>query len=150
MNILIICTGNSCRSQMAQGFLQSLDKSLVVFSAGTEPAQQVNSYAVFVMQELGIDISQHVPDDVVKYKIEPWDYVITVCDDADKKCPVFGGEVKNRLHISFEDPFLARGSDEFVKNEYRRIRDEIAEAFGKLYREKLKKNLNDTPGIWKS
>ncbi|HRQ30695.1 MAG TPA: arsenate reductase ArsC [Saprospiraceae bacterium] len=140
MKILIVCTGNSCRSQMAQGFLQSMDKSLVVFSAGTEPSQQVNSHAVFVMQEIGIDISHQVPEDVLRYKNDPWDWVITVCDDADKKCPVFEGEVKNRLHIGLEDPFLARGSDEFVKNEYRRIRDEIVEAFGKLYREKLKKN----------
>lgn len=125
MKILILCTGNSCRSQMAQGFLQSLDKKLDVHSAGTEPADKINPLAVKVMQEEGIDISYHFPKIVDVYLKEEWDYVITVCDNANETCPVFNGKVKNRLHMSFEDPSLARGSEEYILNEYRRIRDQI-------------------------
>jgi arsenate reductase (thioredoxin) len=104
MKILILCVGNSCRSQMAQGFLQSFDKNIEVHSTGTEPAKQVNQTAVKVMSEAGIDISQHKPKLVDIYLKNEWDYVITVCDDANETCPVFIGKVKHRLHIGFEDP----------------------------------------------
>ena len=96
MNILILCTGNSCRSQMAHGFLQSFDKKLNVYSAGTHPANQVNPTAVKVMLEAGIDISQHIPTLVDRYLSEEWDYVITVCDNAHETCPAFIGKVKHR------------------------------------------------------
>lgn len=133
MKILILCTGNSCRSQMAQGFLQSFDGNLTVCSAGTDPTQNINEKAIVVMNEVGIDISHHKPKSVEIYLDEVWDYVITVCDDANETCPVFVGRVKHRLHMGFEDPSRARGTDEFISSEFRRIRDEIKEAFYKFY-----------------
>ena len=129
MKILILCTGNSCRSQMAHGFLQASDKNLQVFSAGTEPARQVNHKAVQVMKEAGIDISHHTPKHVDQYLGEAWDYVITVCDHANESCPVFYGKVKNRLHIGFEDPSNVTGPEEYIMSEFRRIRDEIRKEF---------------------
>jgi len=139
MKVLILCTGNSCRSQMAHGFLQSFDSNLTVCSAGTNPSQKVNEKAVIVMQEVGIDISHHKPKSVEIYLSEVWDYVITVCDDANERCPVFLGKVKHRLHIGFEDPSHAIGTDEFIWGEFRRVRDEIRETFYKFYIENIKK-----------
>lgn len=139
--ILVLCTGNSCRSQMAHGFLQSFDKSLKVYSAGTEPAKQINQKAVKVMQEIGIDISHHTPEMVDKYLNEEWDYVITVCDSAHETCPAFLGKVKHRLHMGFEDPSHATGTDEFIWSEFRRVRDEIRAEFYKLYIEHIKPQL---------
>jgi arsenate reductase len=138
MKVLILCTGNSCRSQMAQGFLQSFDESIEVYSAGTEPALQVNKKAVKVMAEAGIDISHHFPKLVDKYIYDEWDYVITVCDDANETCPAFFGKVKHRLHIGFEDPSKKTGTDEYIWSEFRRIRDEIKETFYRLYVEQIK------------
>ncbi|MDD3878337.1 MAG: arsenate reductase ArsC [Bacteroidales bacterium] len=137
-NILIICTGNSCRSQMAHGFLQSFDRQLNVCSAGTEASGKLNEKAVMVMKEAGIDISHHTSDSVDKYLTKEWDYVITVCGGANETCPAFMGKVKNRLHIGFDDPSHVTGSDEFIWSEYRRVRDEIKEAFHKLYIKELK------------
>ncbi len=130
---LILCTGNSCRSQMAEGFLRSIDPGIDVFSAGTKPARKVNPYAVRVMEEIGIDISGQVPENVDIYTDKEFDYVITVCDNAREICPVFTGKVRNRLHIGFDDPADAVGSDEEILAEYRRIRDEIRTEFAKLY-----------------
>ena len=141
MKILIICTGNSCRSQMAQGFLQSFDARLDVKSAGTEPAGKVNSKAVKVMAEAGIDISQHLPAKVETYLNDEWDYVITVCDHANETCPVFTGKVKHRLHIGFEDPSKAEGTEEFVMGEFRRIRDQIKKEFYQFFNNNIKNNL---------
>jgi arsenate reductase len=141
MKILILCTGNSCRSQMAHGFLQSFDKRMEVYSAGTEPAIQVNQKAVKVMQEAGINISHHLPKSVDLYLKEVWDYVITVCDSAHESCPVFSGKVNHRLHIGFEDPSHATGTDEFVWSEFRRVRDEIKVAFFELYVKQIKPRL---------
>jgi arsenate reductase len=135
MKILIICTGNSCRSQMAEAFLQSFDSNVIVFSAGTKPEDKVDDMAIAVMKEVGIDISQKSPKSVEKYINEYWDYVITVCDNAKETCPVFLGDVRHRIHIGFEDPSNIRGSDEYRLNEYRRIRDEIKEKFLQLYNE---------------
>jgi arsenate reductase len=104
MKVLILCTGNSCRSQMAHGFLQSFDKNITVCSAGTDPSDKINEKAVLVMKEAGIDISHNKPNSVNIYLHEIWDYVITVCDDANETCPVFMGQVGRRLHIGFEDP----------------------------------------------
>lgn len=133
MRVLILCTGNSCRSQMAHGFLQSFDKRLDVHSAGTRPAAHVNPKAVEVMMEAGVDISAHTPKSVDIYLNEPWDYVITVCGGANETCPMFTGEVGKRLHIGFDDPSDAVGSDEFVMSEFRRVRDEIKEGFERFY-----------------
>jgi len=141
MKILILCTGNSCRSQMAHGFLQSFDDHIEVHSAGTEPAAHVNQKAVKVMHEAGIDISGHTPKMVDKYLNEAWDYVITVCDSANETCPAFLGKVKQRLHMGFEDPSHAKGTEEFIWDEFRRIRDDIKESFYTFYVEQIKPQL---------
>lgn len=133
MKVLILCTGNSCRSQMAHGILQSFDKSLEVYSAGTQPASQVNPVAVEVMKEIGIDISSHTPKNVGVYLDDPWDYVITVCGGANETCPAFIGKVGKRLHIGFDDPSDAKGSEEFIISEFRRVRDEIRKRITEFY-----------------
>lgn len=123
---------------MAHGFLQSFDPKLEVFSAGTKPAEKVNPLAVKVMREKGIDISGHTPHDVKEYLNEPWDYVITVCGRANENCPAFVGKVKHRIHIGFDDPSDAIGSEEFVMAEFRRVRDEIKTRFEQFYNDNLK------------
>lgn len=133
MRILILCTGNSCRSQMAEGFLKSFDARLEVFSAGTHPAARANPYAVEVMAEIGIDISMNKPKNVDLFVTDPFDYVITVCGGAQEVCPAFTGEVKNRLHIGFDDPADATGTRDEVIAVYRRVRDEIRVGFHELY-----------------
>ena len=138
MKILILCTGNSCRSQIAQGFLQSFDSDLTVCSAGTEPSEKVNGKAVAVMNEVGIDISSAFPKSVNQYLGEEWDYVITVCGGANENCPMFTGHVKNRLHIGFDDPAAITGDEEFVMNEFRRIRNEIKNGFYAFYITEIK------------
>jgi arsenate reductase len=123
---------------MAQGFLQSFDKKLTVCSAGTEASGKLNPTAVKVMSEIGIDISHHTSDSVDKYLSDEWDYVITVCGGANEVCPAFLGKVNTRLHIGFDDPSHAIGTDEFIMSEYYRVRDEINEAFLNLYVEQIK------------
>ena len=139
MKILILCTGNSCRSQMAHGFLQSFDDKLYVRSAGTHPAEHINPMAVSVMKEAGIDISDHIPVDVENYIDEPWDYVITVCSNADATCPSFKGRLGKRLHIGFDDPSKLSGTESYVTGEFRRVRDEIKNAFVRFYLSEIKK-----------
>lgn len=136
--ILILCTGNSCRSQMAEGYLKSFDSALEVFSAGTRPAQRVNPNAVKVMAEDGVDISSGVPEDVEAYISKPFDYLITVCGNAKETCPVFTGKVKERLHIGFDDPADATGTEEEILSEFRRVRDEIKRDFYEFYLSKVK------------
>lgn len=138
MSILILCTGNSCRSQMAHGFLQSFNPSLSVYSAGTKASGKVNPTAIEVMQDAGVDISHHTSDSVEQYMNDKWDYVITVCGGANESCPAFSGKVKNRLHIGFDDPSEATGTAEFIQSEYIRVRDEIKKAFYELYTDKIK------------
>ena len=138
MKILILCTGNSCRSQMAHGFLQSFDSRLDVYSAGTKPAEKVNPMAVKVMDEMGIDLSSHSPKSVIQYIGQEWDYVITVCGGANESCPMFMGKVKNRLHIGFDDPSEATGTSEFINREFHRVRDEIKARFYEFYLNELK------------
>lgn len=135
MRILILCTGNSCRSQMAEAFLKSFDSQLDVFSAGTKPASQVHPKAVQVMEECGIELSSHRPKMVDQFLSESFDYVITVCDNAKETCPVFVGRVKKRLHIGFDDPAEAKGTEEEILAEFRRVRDEIANKFKAFYTE---------------
>lgn len=142
MKILILCTGNSCRSQMAHGFLQSFDRRLNVFSAGTKPTERVNPMAVEVMNEVGIDLTDHTPKHVERYAEQEWDYVITVCGDADANCPTFAGEVENRLHIGFEDPSTVVGTSAFVAREFHRVRDEIKARFYEFYLNELKPRLD--------
>ena len=133
MKILILCTGNSCRSQMAQAFLQSFDKNIEVRSAGTKPANKVNAKAAAAMKEVGLDISGNTPRNVSEYLNENWDYVITVCGGANETCPMFLGKVKTRLHMGFEDPSEAKGSKSFITSEFARIRDAIKSAFWEFY-----------------
>lgn len=135
--ILILCTGNSARSQMAEGFLRSFDPKLQVFSAGTNPSDKVNPFAMQVMKEIGIDISRQYPKSVKQFIEQPFDYLITVCDNAKDICPVFVGQVKQRLHLSFEDPSEVRGTDTEVSQAFRRIRDEIRRAFHNFYSQTL-------------
>jgi arsenate reductase len=116
LKILILCTGNSCRSQMAEGFLQSFDPNLVVKSAGTFPAAKVSSMAIRVMAEAGIDISKNSPKSVDEFLNDQWDYVITVCDD----------------------PSHVTGSEDFILSEFRRIRDLIRKEFWDFYIKNLK------------
>lgn len=130
--ILILCTGNSCRSQMAEGFLKSLDAGLEVFSAGTNPAPRVNPLAAKVMKEINIDITGGHPKKVEQFVEQSFDYVITVCDNAKETCPVFTGNVKHKLHIGFDDPADVAGTEEEILNTFRKIRDEIKKEFKKF------------------
>ena len=133
MRVLILCTGNSCRSQMVHGFLQSFSRDFEVYSAGTKPAERVNPKAIEVMKEVGIDLSSHRPKSVEIYLNDQWDYVITVCGGANESCPNFIGKAGKRLHIGFDDPSDATGTDEFVMNEFRRVRDEIQAKFKEIF-----------------
>ncbi|MCH7770133.1 MAG: arsenate reductase ArsC [Bacteroidetes bacterium] len=135
--ILILCTGNSCRSQMAEGFLKSFDSELEVFSAGTIPAEKVNPNSVIVMDEVDIDISSQFPQNVDEFVDQSFDYVITVCDNAKEMCPVFTGHVKHQIHSPFDDPADAAGTEEEVILVYRRVRDEIRESFSEFYKKEI-------------
>ncbi len=127
--ILILCTGNSSRSQMAEGFLKAFNPSLEVFSAGTNPASRVSRHAVEAMKEAGIDISAARPKNVDEYLGMDFDYVVTVCDNAKETCPVFMGKVKHRVHYSFEDPAEVKGTEEEIAEKYREVRDMIKVRF---------------------
>ena len=133
--ILVVCTGNRCRSQMAHGILQSLDPTLKVCSAGTRPAAEVHPLGIKVMKEIGIDISQHYSKSIEQYIDEEWDYVITVCGGAKESCPVFTGKVGHRLHIGFDDPDAFKGTEEEILPKFRRVRDEIKEKMTELVKQ---------------
>jgi arsenate reductase (thioredoxin) len=128
--ILILCTGNSCRSQMAEAILRrETDDRVDVESAGSEPAKYVNPKAIQVMSEVGMDISNNRPKHLNEFLNRKVHTVITVCDNADQACPIFPGMVA-RYHWGFEDPAKAQGTEEEVLLVFRRIRDEIAKVFG--------------------
>ncbi|MBI5186455.1 MAG: arsenate reductase ArsC [Nitrospinae bacterium] len=135
--ILILCTGNSCRSQMAEGFLKSIAPDLEIYSAGTHPAKEVHPKAVRVMKEAGVNISGHFPKTVDQFQDQNFAYVITVCDSAKETCPVFSGKVRSKLHFPFTDPAIATGTAEEVLAEFRRVRDEIKDRFLRFYNETL-------------
>ena len=139
--ILVLCTGNSARSQMAAGFLKSFDPRLDVYSAGTQPAAHINPHAVLAMKEAGIDISAGVPKSVNQFVSQSFDYVITVCDDADKNCPNFSGKVGKRVHIGFIDPAAATGSEEQIMAVAPQVRDEIKQKFSDYYHKEIGKAL---------
>jgi len=122
---------------MAEGFLKSFNKDLEVFSAGTEPTDQVHPKAVEVMREVEVDLTDNRPKSVNKYLGQEFDYVITVCGGAKESCPNFSGKVKNRLHIGFDDPAEAIGTEEEILKEFRGIRDEIKRDFGAFYKQNL-------------
>ena len=128
-HVLVLCTGNSARSQMAEGWLRHFGgPAFEVESAGTHPADRVNPLAVRVMDEAGVDISRHYPKHLERFLKEPWDYVVTVCDRANEECPFFPGG-KTRLHWGFEDPAAAVGSEDERLRVFRRVRDEIRDRF---------------------
>jgi arsenate reductase (thioredoxin) len=136
--ILVLCTGNSARSQMAEGFLRSFDAGLEVYSAGTRPAERVHPAAVEVMAEAGIDIGAQRPKSVAQFLGEPFDVVLTVCDHANQTCPVFTGQVGRRVHIGFEDPAAVEGSEEEVLDAFRRVRDEIGQRLRPFYDDEIR------------
>jgi arsenate reductase len=122
--VLFLCTHNSCRSQMAEGLVNHfLGDRFEAVSAGTE-ATRVNPLAAKVMNELGISLADHFSKTMDKFAGQAFDYVITLCGDANEKCPLFFGGVK-RIHMGFEDPSRLPGSEAEVLPEYRRVRDEI-------------------------
>jgi len=125
--VLFLCTGNSCRSQMAEGFLRHIaGDRFEVFSAGIK-STQVNPLAIKVMAEVGIDISKHKSKSAMEFIGQQFDYVITVCDNAKQTCPVFPGHYE-KLHWSLEDPAEAKGGEEERLVVFRRIRDEIKDS----------------------
>ncbi len=127
--VLILCTGNSCRSHMAEGVLRAAAGDLVeVASAGSNPAGYVHPMAVAVMREIGIDLSVHTSKHMNEFLHRPVDTVITVCGNADQACPIFPGQV-NRYHWGFDDPAHVTGTDEEVRAEFRRVRDAIRLVF---------------------
>jgi len=136
--ILVLCTGNSCRSQMAEGFLKSFDSNLEAYSAGTNPSSRVHPKAIQVMKEAGIDIGKNFPKNVEQFLNESFDYVITVCDNAKETCPVFVGKVTNRLHMGFEDPAEATGTEQEILSVFRKVRNEIKKEFYEFYKENIK------------
>jgi arsenate reductase len=142
--ILVLCSGNSARSQMAEGVLKSLDQTLDVQSAGITPAARVNPHAIQAMKEIGIDISGEHPKPVQQFVKQSFDYVITVCDDADKNCPVFSGKVGTRTHIGFPDPPEAKGTEEQIMKVFREVRDDIRTKFSAYYRETIAKTAHQT------
>ena len=139
--VLILCTGNSCRSHLAEGILRHVAGDLFdVQSAGSKPAGYVHPKAIAVMKEIGIDISGHTTKHMNEFLDRKIDTVITVCGNADQACPMFPGQV-NRYHWGFDDPAHATGTEEEILAVFRRVRDQIKlvfEAYAAGYREKTK------------
>ncbi len=122
--ILVLCTGNSCRSQIAEGYLRHFaDNKADVYSAGVE-THGVNPKAIATMQEDGIDISNHTSNNIDEYRNIDFDFVITVCDNAKERCPFFPTKAK-KFHQNFPDPAKATGTDEEIKQEFRQVRQQI-------------------------
>jgi arsenate reductase len=124
INVLILCTGNSARSQMAEGLLREMAGDQIdVASAGVAPTQ-VRQEAIEVMKEIGIDISKHRSKSIDEVLAQPFDYVITVCDNANQHCPTFAG-VCNRIHWGIEDPAAVEGDEKTRLGAFRKVRDEL-------------------------
>ena len=122
--ILFLCTGNSCRSQMAEGWAKHLKGDVIeAHSAGVEP-HGMNARAVAVMREAGVDLSSHRSKHVDELKDVPFDYVVTVCDSATESCPTFPGKTQ-KIHVGFDDPPKLARTEEDALTHYRRVRDEI-------------------------
>jgi len=131
IKVLFLCTGNSCRSQIAEGWANHLKSDVIeAYSAGIRPIG-VNPKTIKVMAEAGIDISDHASKHIDDLAGIDFDYVVTVCDNAREQCPVFPGKVK-LFHKSFDDPYFATGSEEKVMTEFRRVRDQIKAFVEKL------------------
>ena len=124
--ILVLCTGNSCRSQIAEGYLRHFaNGNAEVYSAGVE-THGVNPKAIAIMQEDGIDISNHTSNNIDEYSDIDFDFVITVCDNAKERCPFFPTKAK-KFHHNFSDPAKAKGTDEEINEQFREIRQQIKE-----------------------
>jgi len=135
-NILVLCTGNSCRSQIAEGYLKYFAKDkATIYSAGVE-THGVNPKAIAVMAEDGIDISLHTSNNINEYLDVNFDYVITVCDNAKERCPFFPTEAK-KFHYNFPDPAKATGSEQEIMDEFRRVRSMIKEYSENFVQENL-------------
>jgi arsenate reductase (thioredoxin) len=123
--VLFLCTGNSCRSHMAEGLLRALGGDrFEVFSAGAKPAGSVHPLAIKAMQDIGVDVSNHASKSLDVFDGQKFDYLITVCDKAREACPAYAGAAQ-QLHWSFEDPAQAHDSEEQKIATFRRVRDEI-------------------------
>jgi len=136
-NILVLCTGNSCRSQIAHGYLQKFaGNKAKVYSAGVE-THGVNPKAIAIMREDGIDISNHTSNNVMEYVNINFDFIITVCDNAKERCPYFPSNA-NKFHYNFPDPAKAMGTEEEVINEFRKVRAMIKDYSEKFTKDNLK------------
>lgn len=129
--VLVLCTGNSCRSQIAEGYLREFaNNKAEIYSAGIE-THGVNPRAIAVMKEDGIDISHHTSNNIDEYRNIDFDYVITVCDNAKERCPFFPSSAK-KFHQDFPDPAKAKGTEDEIMNEFRKVRDMI-KSYGKKF-----------------
>lgn len=134
--ILVLCTGNSCRSQMAEGYLRHFAKDKAqIYSAGVE-THGVNPRAVQIMKEDGIDISGQTSNNINEYVGIDFDFIITVCDNARERCPYFPGTAK-RLHHNFSDPAKAKGTEQEIMEEFRKVRNEIKNFSEKFVRDEI-------------
>lgn len=137
--ILVLCTGNSCRSQIAEGYLRHFaNGNAEVYSAGVE-THGVNPKAIAIMQEDGIDISNHTSNNMDEYYDIDFDFVITVCDNAKERCPFFPTKAK-KFHHNFSDPAKAKGTDEEINEQFRQVRQQIKEYCERFIAENLKGN----------
>jgi arsenate reductase len=137
--ILVLCTGNSCRSQIAEGYLRHFaNGNAEVYSAGVE-THGVNPKAIAIMQEDGIDISNHTSNNIDEYYDIDFDFVITVCDNAKERCPFFPTKAK-KFHHNFSDPAKATGTDEEINEQFREVRQQIKEYCERFIAENLKGN----------
>ena len=135
MKILILCTGNSCRSQMADGLLKEYFKNFEIYSAGTKP-ETVNPLAIRVMREIGIDISKNKSNSAKEYDDINFDFVFTVCDNAKEICPVYP-KAKKLIHQSFLDPAYATGTETEQLEVYRKVRDKLKKYFLNIFKDKI-------------
>lgn len=126
---------------MAEMFLKKIDNKLNVVSAGTNPSSDVHPKTILVMNELGIDLSSNKTKSVNVFLKENFDFVITVCGGAKENCPIFKGNVKQRLHIDFDDPAEVSGTYEYIISEFRRVRDEIKTKFEEFYKQEIMSKL---------
>ncbi|HMR65561.1 MAG TPA: arsenate reductase ArsC [Anaerolineae bacterium] len=137
--VLILCTGNSCRSQMAEGLINArLGPEFEAFSAGTRPSGYVHPKAIAAMAEFGIDLSHNESKNLEQFRGRYFDYIITVCDSAKEDCPVWLEQAGTRTHIGFDDPAEATGTEAEIMAEFRRIRDEIADRVLTFLRDEVK------------
>ncbi|WP_127022483.1 arsenate reductase ArsC [Flagellimonas beolgyonensis] len=136
-NVLVLCTGNSCRSQMAHGYLNHFQNNLAnIYSAGIE-THGLNPGAVAIMKEDGVDISQHTSNHVDEYEGIEWDYIITVCDHAKEHCPYIPSKKARRLHQNFSDPSKVHGSEKEIHEAFEATRDAIKEYCHDFVKEEL-------------